>query len=121
MKVAVSSQGPTLASPLDTRFGRAAYFLLVDTESLAFSVLDNGAQAATGGAGIAAAQLVLDNGAEAVITGQVGPNAMAVFGDTDLALYQGITASVADNIAALACQTLRRLAGAGPAHAGQGR
>ncbi len=41
MKVAVTSSGKTLDSPVDPRFGRAAYFLIVDTDSLEFEVVDN--------------------------------------------------------------------------------
>ena len=40
--------------------------------------LDNGAALSSGGAGIATAQMIVDKGAQAVITGNVGPNAMRV-------------------------------------------
>ncbi|MFB3925736.1 MAG: NifB/NifX family molybdenum-iron cluster-binding protein [Syntrophales bacterium] len=43
MKVAVSSTGPDLESLLDPRFGRCRYYLIVDTESLAFEAVDNSA------------------------------------------------------------------------------
>jgi predicted Fe-Mo cluster-binding NifX family protein len=33
MKFAVASQGNDLQSPLDPRFGRAKYFIVVDTET----------------------------------------------------------------------------------------
>jgi len=41
MKVAVTSQGDTLDSQVDPRFGRAAYILIVDTETLEFEAFDN--------------------------------------------------------------------------------
>lgn len=41
MKIAVTSQGDTLDSQLDPRFGRAAYIIVVDTETLEFEALDN--------------------------------------------------------------------------------
>ena len=37
MKLAVTSQGNNLQSSLDPRFGRARYFVIVDTETGAFS------------------------------------------------------------------------------------
>jgi predicted Fe-Mo cluster-binding NifX family protein len=41
MKIAVTSQGDTLDSQLDPRFGRAAYIIIVDTQTLEFEALDN--------------------------------------------------------------------------------
>ena len=41
MKVAVTAKSTDLDSPVDPRFGRAAYILIIDTESFAFEVLDN--------------------------------------------------------------------------------
>ncbi|MDH3882088.1 MAG: dinitrogenase iron-molybdenum cofactor biosynthesis protein, partial [Desulfobacteraceae bacterium] len=41
MKIAVTSQGTNLDSQVDPRFGRAAYILIVDTETFDFEVLDN--------------------------------------------------------------------------------
>ena len=53
MKIAVSSEGPGLDSMVDPRFGRAAGFVLVDTDSMAAEYLDNGAsQILAQGAGI---------------------------------------------------------------------
>ena len=57
MKIAVSAQGPDLNSPVDPRFGRAAYFIIYDTDSRGFDVLRNVENAgASQGAGIQAAQ-----------------------------------------------------------------
>ena len=76
MKVAVTSQGSVLSSELDPRFGRAKYFVVVDTESGEFAAHDNGANLeAAHGAGVQAAQDVVRLGAEAVITGNLGPKA----------------------------------------------
>jgi len=41
MKIAVTSKGKDLSSPVDPRFGRAAYILVVDTINFDFQVLDN--------------------------------------------------------------------------------
>ena len=58
MKVAVTSSGKSLDSAVDPRFGRAAYFLIVDTDSLDFEVVDNADNInAFKGAGIQAAAL----------------------------------------------------------------
>jgi len=76
MKVAVTSQGKDLDSEVDPRFGRAAYILVVDTDSFEFEVLDNAENVnAFKGAGIQAAAMVSDKGAGVLLTGFCGPNA----------------------------------------------
>ena len=41
MKIAVTSQGKDLDFQVDPLFGRAAYILIVDSETLNFEALDN--------------------------------------------------------------------------------
>ena len=60
MKVVVTAQGSNLDSPVDPRFGRARYFLLVDTDTGEFTTHDNVQNLnAAQGAGIQAAQTVV--------------------------------------------------------------
>ncbi|MCD4718839.1 MAG: NifB/NifX family molybdenum-iron cluster-binding protein [Desulfobacula sp.] len=76
MKVAVTSQGDTLDSQLDPRFGRAAYILIVDTETLEFEAFDNNENKnAFKGAGTQAAAIVNEKEAKVLLTGFCGPNA----------------------------------------------
>ena len=41
MKLAITSTGKDLDSNLDPRFGRAAYFICVDPQTMAFEVVEN--------------------------------------------------------------------------------
>ena len=76
MKIAVTSLGESLDSPIDQRFGRARFFVLYDLESGEWTVHDNTQNLeAAQGAGIQAAQHVVNLGVEAVITGHCGPKA----------------------------------------------
>ena len=76
MKIAVTARGRELSSPVDPRFGRAAYILIVDSETMESVVLDNSANVnAFKGAGIQAATMICENGAEVLLTGYCGPNA----------------------------------------------
>ena len=76
MKIAVTSKGKDIDAEVDPRFGRAAYILVVDSETLAVNVLDNASNVnAFKGAGINAAAMVSDSGAEVLLTGFCGPNA----------------------------------------------
>lgn len=79
MKLAISSQGNSLDAELDPRFGRANCFLLVDTETMQFEVVQNSENAnSLKGAGIQTATMINDQGGEVVITGYCGPKAYQV-------------------------------------------
>lgn len=74
--IAISCEGPSLDDPVDPRFGRAAGFIIIEPDTLAFEYLDNGgAQTMSQGAGIQAAETVSRSGARVVLTGYVGPKA----------------------------------------------
>ena len=95
MKVAVTAEGPDLDSPVDPRFGRAKYFLLVNSETEMFSAHDNTQNLnAVQGSGIQAAQAVVQLGAEAVLTGNVGPKAFTTLQAAKVTVYTGATGTV---------------------------
>lgn len=76
MKIAITSKGKNLDAEVDPRFGRAAYIIIVDTDTLDFEVVDNAENVnAFKGAGIQAATLISDKKAEVLLTGYCGPNA----------------------------------------------
>lgn len=78
MKIAISSTGPDLDAQIDLRFGRCRYFVLVDDKKENFEFIDNEAAALGGGAGTQAAQMIVEAGIKAVITGNIGPNALNI-------------------------------------------
>lgn len=119
MKIAISAKGRQVEDLVDMRFGRTEYFVIADENGQIIDVLDNAAQSATGGAGIAAAQAILDSGADVLITGQLGPNAMKVMKSAALPAYQAINGTIGDNIKAFTSDKLQKITESGPAHAGQ--
>ena len=98
MKIAVTSTGKTLDSEVDQRFGRAAYFAIVDTETKDFSAIENDNVAAAGGAGISSAKTVIDTGAQVVLTGNCGPNAERTLNAAGVKLYTGATGTVSEAV-----------------------
>jgi predicted Fe-Mo cluster-binding NifX family protein len=98
MKIAITSTGKTLDSQVDPRFGRAAYFIIVDTETMDFNVIENESAVAAGGAGISSAKVVIDNGAAAVLTGNCGPNAERTLSAAGVKLYTGVTGTISEAI-----------------------
>ena len=96
MKIAVSSYGKDLNSQIDPRFGRCAYFLIVDTDDMSFDAFENKGVSLTSGAGIQAAQFVISKGAKAVITGNCGPKAVQTLSAAGVELFSGHTGSVVE-------------------------
>ena len=99
MKIAVTSQGQELSSPIDPRFGRAKSFIVVDTDTGEFSAYDNAQNAnAAQGAGIQAGRTVVDLGVAAVITGHVGPKAFATLRAGNVEVYPGASGTVEEAV-----------------------
>jgi predicted Fe-Mo cluster-binding NifX family protein len=98
MKVAVSSVGKELNSQIDPRFGRCAYFLIVETDDMHFESFDNENISLGGGAGIQSAQFVASKGAKAVITGKCGPNAARTLSAAGIELFVGQKGPVKESV-----------------------
>ena len=98
MKIAVSSCGIFLDSPIDPRFGRCDYFVIVDTTDMSFEVFDNDSVALTQGAGVQSAQFVVSKGAQAVITGNIGPNSIRALSAVGVEVVLCQTGSIKDAI-----------------------
>jgi predicted Fe-Mo cluster-binding NifX family protein len=94
MKIAISAMGDNLDEMMDPRFGRAAYFLIVDSDSLEYQSFVNPNVEARGGAGIQSAQFVQEKGAQAVITGNCGPNAYRVLKAAGIPVFEATVQSV---------------------------
>ena len=94
MKVAVSSSGKDLDASIDQRFGRCAYFLIIETDDMSFEVFDNESAALGGGAGIQSAQFVISKGAGAVITGNCGPKAVQTLSAAGVDVFLSVTGTV---------------------------
>jgi predicted Fe-Mo cluster-binding NifX family protein len=96
MKIAVSSTGENLDSQLDPRFGRCAYYLVVDSDDMSFEAYPNESASMRGGAGIQAAQFLASKGVQAVITGNCGPNAVQTLSAAGIDLFAGEQGTVQD-------------------------
>jgi len=98
MKIAVSSSGKDLDSQIDPRFGRCAFFVIVETGDMSFEAFDNENIALGGGAGIQSAQFVASKGAEMVITGNCGPNAVQTLSAAHVEVFVGQSGTVREAI-----------------------
>ncbi len=99
MKIAITATGKDMSDSVDKRFGRARYFIVVDTDTNAWTVHDNIRNLnSTQGAGIQAAETAGRLGAEAVITGNIGPKAFRILNAAGIRICLCGEASVADAI-----------------------
>jgi len=99
MKIAITATGKDVSSNVDLRFGRAKYFIVVDTESDNAVVHDNTQNLnAAQGAGIQSAETVARLGAEAVITGNAGPKAFRTLNAAGIKVYLCPGGTVAEAI-----------------------
>ena len=99
MKIAVTSKGQDLNAEVDPRFGRAAYIIIVDTETLEFEVMDNALNKDSfKGAGIQAAAGISDKGVKVLLTGFCGPNAYKTLEAADVKVANDAKGTIQDAI-----------------------
>lgn len=99
MKMAITSRGEELQSEMDPRFGRAAYFIVVDSETMEYKTIENTQNRdLPQGAGIQAGKMIVDNGAEVLITGFCGPKAFKVLESAGIKIFTGAQGRVEDVI-----------------------
>ncbi len=94
MKICVSAVANSLDAPIDPRFGRCPYFVIVELETMQFEAIPNMASGAMGGAGIQAAQTIASRGVKVLITGNVGPNAFQALSATGIKIVTGAFGTV---------------------------
>lgn len=120
-RICVTSTGPTMDSPVDPRFGRCAYFIIADSQTLDFEAVSNEAAMAPGGAGIKAAQTIVSKNVDAVLTGSVGPNAFPALQDAGIKILTNISGTVKTAIESYSKDSLIELKVPGPSNVGRGQ
>jgi len=99
MRIAISAQGKDLDALVDPRFGRARFFVIMDTVTGEWSVADNVQNLnAAQGAGIQAGRTIVEQGVEALITGHVGPKAFATLLAGGVKVYTGANGAVSQAV-----------------------
>ena len=95
MLIAITAIENSLQSEIDPRFGRAAYYMIVNTETDEVTVHNNSdGISASNGAGTGAAQTLSEYGVEALYTGSVGPKAADVLQKANIPYYENNTGTV---------------------------
>ena len=98
MTIAVTARGTELGADVDPRFGRCSHFLIVDSETLECTPVENPNQSAGGGAGIQAGQLMAEHDVETVLTGNCGPNAYRTLEAAGINVVVGVSGTVGEAV-----------------------
>lgn len=98
MKICITSEGGSLDSKVDPRFGRCQYFIIANIDTLEFEAVENPNIESMGGAGIQSAQLVASKKVKAVVTGNVGPNAFQTLQAAGVEVFTGASGTVKETI-----------------------
>lgn len=96
MRMAVTSEGPSLEARIDGRFGRCRYFLIIDSDDLSLETVENRNATLGGGAGIQSARMIAAKGVTHVFTGSCGPNAYQVLTAAGINVVTGCAGGVRD-------------------------
>lgn len=123
MKICVTATAAGIDSPMDPRFGRCPFFVLVDLDSMSENSIANINSSASSGAGIQASEELARQGVSALVTGNIGPNAMLTLSKAmiDVYQYQGV-GSVRDVVEKFKRGELAKISSPSvQAHAGMGQ
>jgi len=114
MKIAVTAvSGEGLESLVDSRFGRARFFIVHDTESGETVPIDNSVNVnAQQGAGIQAAESIAGAGAKVLLTGHCGPNAFKTLSAAGIKVVIGASGTVKQAIEDYLADRLKEAEGA---------
>jgi predicted Fe-Mo cluster-binding NifX family protein len=100
MKIGVSAKSGSMEAEVESRFGRCAFFVIVDSESMRFEAFSNPATSMSGGAGPQTVQEFVNRGAEVILTGHVGPKAEDALSAANLEVVTGVSGKVREAVEA---------------------
>jgi predicted Fe-Mo cluster-binding NifX family protein len=109
VKFCIPARGEDLDAAVDTRFGRAERFVVIDTDTGEVRSFPNAGAASGHGAGVQAARSVAASGAEAVLAPACGPKAFEVLQAAGIAVYSGAAGTLREALEAFESGRLQRL------------
>ncbi|MBI4634519.1 MAG: NifB/NifX family molybdenum-iron cluster-binding protein [Deltaproteobacteria bacterium] len=113
MKIAITASGKDMNANVDPRFGRAAGFVIYDTELKTSEYVANTQNVnAVQGAGIQSARLISGTGAKVLITGHCGPKAFTALNAAGIKIFTGANGSVREAVMKFATGNLAEAGGA---------
>ncbi len=99
MKLAIGLEENNYNSKIDKRFGRASYFLIIDSETKEYEIIENDAKEEVTGAGIKVVKKLAQLGVEGIIiAGEIGPKAETLIKEFDIPVYKVENPTTVENL-----------------------
>lgn len=88
MKIAIGLEENNYNSQVDRRFGRASFFILIDTVTNNYEIIENEAKDEPTGAGLKVVKNLVNLGVEEIIAGEIGPKAAVLIEEFNIPVYK---------------------------------
>jgi predicted Fe-Mo cluster-binding NifX family protein len=98
MKIGVISEGDSLDSFVADDFGHAPYFLIVDSDSMDYTVIENEYADSVEGAGMLVAKAIVGLEVDAVITGGIGMHGIDILNKAGILVSSDEEGTVEDSV-----------------------
>jgi predicted Fe-Mo cluster-binding NifX family protein len=112
MKICITASSKGSSAAMDSRFARAPFLVVIDSETGEAETHPNEAASAGHGAGVQAAQTVSRLGAEVLLTAHCGPKAFEVLDAAGVKVFSIGSGTVSEAVEAWKAGTLTQLEGA---------
>lgn len=88
MNVCITAKAATIDAPVEERFGRSPYFIIIDEDTEEITSIANEHAETMGGAGPKSAQILINRSVKTLITGQIGGNAQKALNAAGIMVYR---------------------------------
>lgn len=88
MKIAIGLEENNYNSQVDRRFGRASFFILIDSITNNYEIIENEAKDEPTGAGLKVVKNLVNLGVEEIIAGEIGPKAAILIEEFNIPVYK---------------------------------
>lgn len=88
MKLAIALKENDYNSSVDERFGRAPFFIIIDSNTKEFEIIENEAKDEATGAGLKTVKNLLKYEIDSIIAGEIGPKAGELIYDLEIPTFK---------------------------------
>ena len=88
MKLAIALKENDYNSSVDERFGRAPFFIIIDSDTKEFEIIENEAKDEATGAGLKAVKNLLKYEIDTIIAWEIGPKAGELIYDLEIPTFK---------------------------------